>query len=223
MGKKLVITIDGPAGAGKSTAGKALASRLSYIYLGTGDLYRAVAYTMANKGISTDNEARLSNLLRETDITLKNVSDHLRVFVNNEDITDKIMTERIGLLASKASAIPLVRSKLLSIQREAGEEGGIIAEGRDMGTVVFPDADLKFFLDASAGERARRRYSELAMKGLNSNYQEVERDLLIRDKQDRERKIASLQTPEDAVVIDSTNMTVYEVVERMAIIASHMS
>jgi len=218
-----VITVDGPVGAGKSTVSRALAGRLSYIYLDTGALYRAVAYTVAKEGISPDNENHLSNIIGRTKIVFKNVEDRLRVFVNNEDVTEKIRTEEIGLLASKVSAIPLVRNKLLSIQREDREEGGIVAEGRDMGTVVFPDADFKFFLDASVEERVKRRYDELVMRGINSDYQQVERDLLIRDRQDRERKAAPLQTPRDAIIIDSTDMTVSEVVEKMVTIIRRKS
>ena len=218
-----MITVDGPVGAGKSTVSRALAGRLSYIYLDTGALYRAVAYTVAKEGISPDNENHLSNIIGRTKIVFKNVEDRLRVFVNNEDVTEKIRTEEIGLLASKVSAIPLVRNKLLSIQREDREEGGIVAEGRDMGTVVFPDADFKFFLDASVEERVKRRYDELVMRGINSDYQQVERDLLIRDRQDRERKAAPLQTPRDAIIIDSTDMTVSEVVEKMVTIIRRKS
>jgi len=218
-----VITVDGPVGAGKSTVSRALAGRLSYIYLDTGALYRAVAYTVAKEGISPDNENHLSNIIGRTKIVFKNVEDRLRVFVNNEDVTEKIRTEEIGLLASKVSAIPLVRNKLLSIQREDREEGGIVAEGRDMGTVVFPDADFKFFLDASVEERVKRRYDELVMRGINSDYQQVERDLLIRDRQDRERKAAPLQTPRDAIIIDSTDMTASEVVEKMVTIIRRKS
>ena len=218
-----MITVDGPVGAGKSTVSRALAGRLSYIYLDTGALYRAVAYTVAKEGISPDNENHLSNIIGRTKIVFKNVEDRLRVFVNNEDVTEKIRTEEIGLLASKVSAIPLVRNKLLSIQREDREEGGIVAEGRDMGTVVFPDADFKFFLDASVEERVKRRYDELVMRGINSDYQQVERDLLIRDRQDRERKAAPLQTPRDAIIIDSTDMTASEVVEKMVTIIRRKS
>ncbi|MDO8785826.1 MAG: (d)CMP kinase, partial [Syntrophales bacterium] len=178
MGGKLVITIDGPAGAGKSTVSRALAGRLSYIYLETGALYRAVAYAVVKEGILPDVESCLSNLLGRTRIFLRSKGGRIKFFVNDEDVTEKIRTEEIGLLASKISAIPLVRNSLLSIQREVGKEGGIVAEGRDMGTVVFPDADYKFFLDASAEERVKRRYNELEARGGQRNYHDVERDLL---------------------------------------------
>ncbi|MDI6775745.1 MAG: (d)CMP kinase [Syntrophales bacterium] len=224
MREKLVITIDGPAGAGKSTVSKVLAERMSYIYLDTGALYRAVAYTVAKEGISPDNENCLSNLLGRTKIFLRNMDGRtIKVFVNDEDVTEKIKTEKTGLLASKVSAIPLVRNALLSIQREMGKEGGIVAEGRDMGTVVFPDADCKFFLDASVEERVKRRYNELVMRGVHRDYRDVERDLLIRDRQDRERKTAPLQVSRDAIIIDSTNMTVSEIVEKMVTIVRRTS
>jgi cytidylate kinase len=220
MEKKLLITIDGPAGAGKSTVSRILAGRLSYIYLDTGALYRAVAYAVLKTGILPDAESRLSNLLEKTRIFLRNTDGCMKILLNDEDVTEKIKTEEIGLLASKVSAIPLVRDSLLSIQREAGKWGGIVAEGRDMGTVVFPDADYKFFLDASVEERVKRRFDELETKGIPRDYHEVERNLLTRDRQDRERKTAPLQAPRDAFIIDSTNMTVSEVVEKMVKIIS---
>ena len=213
-----MITIDGPAGAGKSTVSRALAERLSYIYLDTGALYRAVAYTVAKEGIFPDDESCLSNLIGRTKIFLRNTDGRIKIFVNDEDVTEKIKTEEMGLLASKVSAIPIVREALLLIQREAGKEGGIVAEGRDMGTVVFPDADFKFFLDASVEERVKRRYKELVTRGVHRDYREVERDLLMRDRQDRERKTAPLQAPIDAFIIDSTDMTISEVVEKMVTI-----
>lgn len=210
-----VITIDGPAGAGKSTAGKELSKRLSYIYLDTGALYRAVAYKIMKKGISSDKKDQLDDLCHLIKIKLKNMKGNMRVFVDDEDVTDKIRTEDIGLLASKVSAIPLVRDTLYHVQRDAGKNGGIIAEGRDMGTVIFPDADIKFFLEASVEKRVYRRYKELTVHGNYIDYQEVEKDLIQRDKQDRERQIAPLFPSEDAVIIDSTNMTPHDVVEKM--------
>jgi len=218
MGEKLVITIDGPSGAGKSTVSRALAGRLSYIYLDTGALYRAVAYAVVKERISPGDKGCLLNLLRRTKIFLRNTDGRVKIFVNDEDVTEKIKTEEIGLLASKVSAIPFVRETLLSIQREVAKGGSIVAEGRDMGTVVFPDADYKFFLDASVEERVRRRYNELEAKGTRREYHEVERDLLIRDRLDRERKTAPLRVPQDAFIIDSTDMTVSEVVEKMVTI-----
>jgi cytidylate kinase len=215
MKEGLVITIDGPAGAGKSTVGKALSKHLSYIYLDTGALYRAIAYKIINEAISMDKTDQLAVLCGKIQIKLKNINGSMRVILEDEDVTDKIRTEIIGLLASKISAISFVRDTLFYVQRKAGEDGGIVAEGRDMGTVIFPDADVKFFLEAGVEERIHRRYKELSMSRNDTDYREVERDLIQRDKQDRERKIAPLIPSDDAVIIDCTNMSVVEVVEKM--------
>jgi cytidylate kinase len=215
MKKGLIITIDGPAGAGKSTVSKILALQLSYIYLDTGALYRAVAYTLLVEDIAPDNEKALSELLVRINISLKNMNGKLNVFVDDENVTEKIRNEEIGLLASRVSAIAVVRSSLFSIQRDVGIRGGIIAEGRDMGTVVFPEADYKFYLEASMDVRAGRRYNELRARGNKVEYQEVKRDLIVRDRQDQEREIAPLKAFDGAIMVDSTHMTISEVVEKM--------
>ena len=211
----MVITVDGPAGAGKSTVSKILARKLSYIYLDTGALYRAFAYKVAGEGIPADDEKRLSGLCAGINVSLKNVNSNISIFVDDEDVTEKIRTQEIGMLASKVSAVPVVRKTLLSIQRETGKNGGIVAEGRDMGTVVFPDADFKFFLNASVAERSRRRFTELVEKGESANFEEVKRDLIMRDRQDSERKIAPLKPSKDSIVIDSTGMSITDVVENI--------
>jgi len=215
MKRRLIITVDGPAGAGKSTVSKILAQQLSYIYLDTGALYRAVAYKLLLDNITPDDEKALSESLIRMSISLKNMNGTLNVFVGDENVTEKIRNEKIGLLASRFSAIALVRASLLSLQRNVGKRGGIVAEGRDMGTVVFPDADYKFYLEASVDVRARRRYNELCMRGSNIDYDEVKRDLIVRDRQDREREIAPLKAFDGATIIDSTHMAVSEVVETM--------
>lgn len=215
MGKRLVITVDGPAGAGKSTVSKILAGRLSYVYLDTGALYRAFACKVAEEGISAGDEKRLSGLCARINVSLKNVNSDIRIIVDGDDITENIRSQEIGMLASKVSAVPIVRNALLSIQREAGKNGGIVAEGRDMGTVVFPDADFKFFLDASVAERSRRRFAELAARRENAEFEEVKKDLIMRDRQDSERKIAPLKPSRDSIIIDSTDMSIPNVVEEM--------
>ncbi|MDO9529638.1 MAG: (d)CMP kinase [Syntrophales bacterium] len=215
MEKRLVITVDGPAGAGKSTVSKILARKLSYIYLDTGALYRAFACKVAEEGIPADDEKRLSGLCAEINVSLKSVNSVIRIIVDDEDVTKKIRGQDIGMLASKVSAVPVVRKTLLSIQRKTGKNGGIVAEGRDMGTVVFPHADFKFFLNARVEERSRRRFTELAEKGENPNFEEVKRDLIIRDRQDSERKIAPLKPSKDSIAIDSTDMSITDVVEEM--------
>jgi CMP/dCMP kinase len=217
MGNKkgLVITIDGPSGAGKSTVSKLLAEKLSYLYLDTGSLYRALAYKVMKEGLSLEQEGQFTDLCRRTKIRLQKKERGIDVLIDGEEVTDKIRTEEIGLLASRVSGIPVVRKALFAVQREAGAEGGIVAEGRDMGTVVFPDADFKFYLDATVSERARRRYDELLIKGVTVDYGEVEKDLILRDRQDRERSIAPLKIPEDAVIIDSSRMEAAAVVAKM--------
>jgi CMP/dCMP kinase len=214
MKHKPVITIDGPAGAGKSTISRQLAERLSFIYLDTGALYRAVAYSLTRKEYS-GNEEELTCFYRHMNIELKNMEGQLRVFVDADDVTGKIRTEEIGMLASKVSAVSAVREALLLVQRGIAASGGVIAEGRDMGTVVFPDAEIKFFLDASVKERAGRRYLELIGRGELTSLHDVECDLLLRDRQDRERVIAPLSVPHDAAIIDSTDKTIPQVIDFM--------
>jgi cytidylate kinase len=214
MDNKPVITIDGPAGAGKSTISRQLAERLCFIYLETGALYRAVAFNLIRRGFS-GNEGQIKCAYLDMKVTLKNREGQLHVFVDYEDVTEKLRTEKIGLLASRVSAIPVVREALLSVQRDIAKDGGVVAEGRDMGTIVFPDAEIKFFLDASVKERAGRRHRELLEKGEFISLRDVESDILLRDRQDRERAIAPLRPSPDAVVIDSTDKTISQVVDIM--------
>ena len=213
MKKGLLITIDGPAGAGKSTVSRLLANKLSYTYLDTGALYRALAYRCIQEGLSATDEGGIANLCQRTGIVLQNEEGFLRVLADGEDVTDKIRTESISLQASAISAMPPVRAALLSIQREAGKEGGVVAEGRDMGTIVFPDADFKFFLEAGMNERIKRRHRELVIRGDAVQYQNVKKDLMMRDRQDREREIAPLKVPEGAFIVDSTHVPAEGVVE----------
>jgi CMP/dCMP kinase len=215
LNRRPIITIDGPAGAGKSTISKLLASRLSFIGLDTGALYRAVAYRLKDGGWNGETET-IGDLSRALKVSLqRNEEGRVRVIVDGEDVSEKIRTEEIGLLASKISAISQIRDGLLAVQREFGAAGGIVAEGRDMGTIVFPDAEIKFFLDASPQERAKRRYSEMVCKGERVSLEEIENDLRRRDRQDRERTIAPLVIPADAVVVDSSNQSIPQVVDFM--------
>ena len=196
MEKKYIITIDGPAGAGKSTVSKILAKKLDYIYLDTGALYRALAYKTLKLKISLDEISTLANLCSSTTVVLKNIDGQMKVSVDGEDVEEKIRTEEVGLAASKISTFAVVRERLLNLQREAGVQGGIVAEGRDMGSVVFPHADYKFYLDAKLEERIKRRYEELLGKGTSAEYKAIQKDMLTRDKQDEQRELAPLKAPD---------------------------
>jgi CMP/dCMP kinase len=215
-----IITIDGPAGAGKSTISKLLASRLSFICLDTGALYRAVAYRLKCKGWNGSAEA-IADPIGLPEISFNHGAECVRVIADGEDVTEKIRTEEISILASRLSALPWIREYLLPVQRELAATGGIVAEGRDMGTVVFPDAEVKFFLDASVEERARRRYLEMTCKGERVKLKDIEKDLLLRDLQDRGRSIAPLVIPREAVIVDSSNQTIEQVVDFMMAVIEH--
>jgi cytidylate kinase len=215
MARKLIITVDGPAGVGKSSVSKALSQKISYVYLDTGALYRAVAYKVAESGISADDREAISEFCQNIDISLQRDDAGMKILANGDDITDRIRTEEIGILASTVSTIPMVRKKLLPIQRKAGSGGGIIAEGRDMGTVVFPDADVKFFINAQIQERAKRRYLQLVKRGVEADFEDIKSGILVRDRQDTKRNIAPLRPAEDAFILDTTDMKMGEVVEKM--------
>ena len=221
MKKKMIITIDGPGGAGKSTVSKVLAKKLGYIYLDTGALYRALAYKALKNKVPLDDVSALNSLCSNTSVSLKNVAGQMKVYVDGEDVGDKIRTEEIGLTASKISAFAVVRQSLLQLQREAGAQGGIIAEGRDMGSVVFPHADYKFYLDADIEERIKRRHKELLGKGHSSELQSIQKDMLARDKQDSEREIAPLKPMSCSIIIDSTNLSVEEIVKKIIRLVSN--
>ena len=215
MKKNLVITIDGPAGAGKSTVSKILAKKLNYIYLDTGALYRAMAYKALKLKISPDDVSALADLCSNTTVILKNNGGQMKVYVDGENVEDKIRTEEVGLAASKISSFAVVREKLLNLQREAGIQGGIVAEGRDMGSVVFPHADYKFYLDAKLEERIKRRHKELSVKDASVKYKSIQEDMLTRDKQDKQRELAPLKAPDGAIIIDSDNLSIEKVVEKI--------
>ena len=212
--KKLLITIDGPAGAGKTTVSRALADRLGYRYIDTGALYRAVALAAKTRGTNPENDAELKGLCAELELAFVITEAGLRLFLNGEDITDHIRTAEITMLASAISARPVVREYLLDLQRNLGKEKAAVFEGRDMGTVVFPEADLKFFLDATTRTRALRRYDEVKSQSTQT-LEEVDQDIQRRDRNDSTRELAPLKPAQDAIVIDSTDLSVAEVVELM--------
>lgn len=207
LDSKGIVTIDGPSGAGKSTISRGLAAKLHFTYLDTGAMYRAVGLALARKGIELDDTDALKKCLAGIELTLvPNGDDDVRVVVNGEDVSQAIRTPEMGMVASRVSAHPLVREKLTALQRQMGEKGGIVAEGRDMGTVVFPKAACKFFLDASAEERARRRQKQLAEKGQRVDYQEILDQISKRDYDDSRRALAPLKPAPDAILVDSSSM-----------------
>jgi cytidylate kinase len=208
---KSVITIDGPSGAGKGTIARIIAGELGYKYLDTGALYRAVAWKVREEKINLDNEEALKKLLGNIDITFNGD----RVSVDGTDVTSEIRTAEIGELSSQVSAIPAVRTGLFSIQRNMCLQGKVVIEGRDTGTVIFPESENKFYLDAGVEERARRRYEELKQKDPHITLETTIEDIRRRDLRDSSRKSSPLRRADDMTYIDSTNMSIGDVVERI--------
>ncbi len=212
----LVVTIDGPAGAGKSTLAKALAARLGYTYLDSGALYRAVALAVRDNGLDRDDEKGIAGLMEGLEIKLETTPDGLRVVLNGKDVSFAIRKEEVGNLASAISKLAVVRQNLTDLQRRLGAGGGVVLEGRDAGTVVFPQADIKFFLTADLEERTRRRFAQLAGRGIAADPERVRAEMAARDDQDESRRIAPLQPPQDAVLIDSSGLD-FEAVLKLTI------
>jgi cytidylate kinase len=213
--RKLVITIDGPAGAGKTTVSRALADRLGYRYIDTGALYRGVAYEAKQKGIAPDDDARLEELCEGLALQFVRTEAGVRLYSGRTDISDAIRTPEMSMMASAVSARPVVRKALLGIQRRLGAEKAAVFEGRDMGTVVFPEADVKFFLTADLKERASRRHQELEEKQSSQRFDDVFKDMQRRDENDSSRALAPLRPAADAIMIDSTNQSIGAVIDRM--------
>ncbi|MGH7797773.1 MAG: (d)CMP kinase [Candidatus Binatia bacterium] len=208
----MIIAIDGPSGAGKSTLAKRLAKELNFVYLDTGAMYRALALKVLREGIDlADDAARLAELVRVTEIGLQEQRGRLEVLLDGRDVAIEIRTPEVSQMASKVSALRVVRARMLELQRAMGRRDGVVAEGRDIGTVIFPAAEVKIFLDASIRERARRRYDELKTAGRAVNFAETLREIEERDKRDSERDLAPLCKAEDALLIDSSNVNADQV------------
>ena len=216
MENKIIITIDGPSGVGKSTVAKSVAKKLGLTYLDTGAMYRAIALQVKRNSIDLDNKNELALLLSDTDINIESSVDNVfKVILNNKDITDKIRSPEISRISSDVATKQLVRKKLVDLQREVGLRGNIVVEGRDMGTYVLPDAEYKFYLEATLKERAYRRRKELLENGLNMDMDQVINDMESRDKQDKERSESPLHPAPNAVIIDTTNLNTDEVINRI--------
>ena len=213
--KRLTVAIDGPSGAGKSTVGKALARRLGYLYIDTGAMYRAVALKVKENALVLGDESKLSALVSSLHITFVGKGKETAVLCNGEDVTKAIRSPEISHLASDISRKKVVREALVRRQREMGAGGGVVLEGRDIGTVVFPDAEIKFYLDADTKERGRRRFKELVEKGMKVDFNDTLEEVRTRDHRDMNRAVSPLKKAEDAFFIDSTGRTVEEIVEEM--------
>ncbi|PHR29886.1 MAG: cytidylate kinase [Desulfotalea sp.] len=213
--KQNIITIDGPAGVGKSTVSRMVAAATGFTYLDTGAMYRGVGLFLQDNAVDLQDQQAIGKLLQTLDLQLlpaSGVSADVGVLINNRDVSLEIRTPAMSMVASDVSALAVVRDYLTSMQRSYGERGGVVAEGRDTGTVVFPAAAFKFFLDAEPEERARRRYSQLKAKGMDADVEEILAMTLLRDKNDRERDIAPLAQAEDASLIDTTDINIEKVV-----------
>lgn len=215
------IAIDGPAGAGKSTIAKEVSKKLGYIYVDTGALYRSIAYYFLNNKISLDNIDIINKELRNINLKIIFQDEVQQVILNDQNITEKIRTNEISMAASKISAIPEIRKFLLSLQRDFAKQNNVIMDGRDIGTVVLPNAEIKIFLTATAEERAKRRYKELISKNIPCSMENVLKDIIERDNNDMNRDIAPLKEAPDSIKIDTTTLSLEEVIFKIYNIAKN--
>ncbi len=213
MEKTIAIAIDGPAGAGKSSLARTVANRLNFIYVDTGALYRSIGLAFLRNGIDTELNCNVEEELSKISIDIKFIDGVQHVFLNGEDVSEEIRTPKASMMASSVSAVPAVRAFLLDMQREFAEKYNVIMDGRDIGTVVLPNAQVKIFLTASDEERARRRFKELKEKGSTTSYEEVLEDMRKRDYNDSHRAIAPLKPASDSVIADTTGLTIEESIE----------
>ncbi len=213
MNNKFVIAIDGPAASGKSTTAKQLAKKLKYIYIDTGAMYRASGLCTLLQNIRLDNEVALQEMLDKISIRIEYAEEGNRIYLNGKDVSERIRETDVTKLSSQIAVIGIVRKKMVELQRKMGEDGGVIMDGRDIGTVVFPNADFKFFMIADVRTRALRRWREVKDTGENITLEEIEEELIWRDKNDSTREISPLKQAEDAIPIDTSGMTIEEQVK----------
>ncbi len=213
MREKFIIAIDGPAASGKSTTAKHLACLLDYTYIDTGAMYRAVALKIIKEEIDYHNAERLSEILSDLDIHFRRVDGEQKIFLDGEDVSLKIREPEITKLSSEIAVIRAVRERMVAMQREMGKDGGIVMDGRDIGTVVFPDADYKFFVTASVRTRAIRRWKEIGKD--KASLEKIEQELIWRDHNDSNREIAPLRKADDAIEVDTTDLSIAEQVDRI--------
>ncbi len=209
------IAIDGPAGAGKSTIARKVAEKLSFIYVDTGAMYRSMALYFIRHDIAAQDEEKIAAACPDIDVSIAYQDGEQQVILNGENVNGLIRTEQVSMMTSDTSKYPVVREKLLSLQRGLAEKENVIMDGRDIGTCVLPNADVKIYLTASAAERARRRYKEQTERGVGCDIKEIERDIIARDEQDMNREVAPLRQAEDAVLVDSSDMTIDQVVDEI--------
>lgn len=207
------IAIDGPAGAGKSTIAKGIARRLSFIYVDTGAMYRAMAYYLLQQGISPDDSRGMEEACKNADITIQYENGEQQVILNGENVTSCLRREEVGNMASVSSAHPAIREKLVELQRQMAQSADVVMDGRDIGTQVLPKANVKIYLTASARTRAERRYKELTEKGIPCDLEAIETDINERDYRDMTREISPLKQAEDAVLVDTSHMNIQEVTQ----------
>lgn len=213
------IAVDGPAGAGKSTIAKAVAAKLGFIYVDTGAMYRAMALYFLRQGIGKEEEAAISAACGQVEITIRYEDGSQQVILNGENVSSQIRNEEVGNMASATSVYLPVREKLVQLQQELAKTANVIMDGRDIGTCVLPDAQVKVYLTASSAIRAKRRYDELKEKGVMCNLEEIEQDIIERDYRDMHREHSPLKQAEDAVLVDSSDMTIEEVIDAIIEIA----
>lgn len=211
----MIVAIDGPAGSGKGTITKLVGEKLNLIHIDTGAMYRCVALECLRNGVDTNELPKIENILSNIEISFKKENNIQKVYLNGEDVSESIRTVEVDNSVAKFAALKIVRDKMTPLQRKMGEKNNIIMEGRDIGTVVFPDADVKIFLDCSLEERARRRYRQDVQNGIEISYEEVLEAIKERHKLETEREIAPLIKAVDAIYLDNTNMTVEEVVKKI--------